>query len=178
MKLSILTLFFACAAAPACWGVSDAARQEPIPDFGPEGPVGYDSSKETPVAIVSESPSDRSQTSDRGLWVRMALRQLDLDWQQQTAIKELFEEYANRGQELRLDLERMRETLKSARQSGGGESAVKRARVSLMNLTRQARTLQSDMLKAISEILSERQRQQFQQFQEARRKQTTRRAKT
>ena len=175
MKLSIHILFFACSAAAACLGASAASENEPIPDFGPEGPAGYEKQ-----GSVAENLSVSSlKTTNRGLvFVRTALRELNLDGKQQKAVKKALEQYSEQGATLRSDVNLVRDTIRAARVGEGNESVVKNAQQAMRELSQKGRTLQAQLSSSISNILTEEQFQKFNQIQEARRKQVARRAKT
>ena len=179
MKLSKYVLFFACAAFSAHLGASEAAKQEPIPDFGPEGPVGYNPPKSEPQPSANASRLAQAQGAGRSFGlVRAALRQLDLNPRQQQAIKVLFEDYAEKGQKLRSEMTRIQDTIKVAQTADNNQSAVKSARKAMADLSKKGKSLQGDMRESLSKILSEEQLTKFNQIQEARRKQIARRART
>lgn len=178
MKLSRFLLFFVCAALSATLGASETVQDEPIPDFGPEGPVGYKPRQEVAPATTSPGRPNQAQGTGRYLaFIRTALRQLDLDAGQQQAIRAVFENFSEEGEKLRSEMTRVRDTLQAAQMAEGNESAVKYARQAMAELSREGQALQGKLRQSISEVLSEEQLTQFNQIQEARRKQAVRRGK-
>ncbi len=177
MKLSTSLLFFACVAFSACLGASAASEDEPIPDFGPDGPVGYAASEDEPIPdfgpdgpvgykrpnVSAENVNKRSghnQANGVGraiFYARAALRQLDLDADQQQAIKNAFDQFAEEGEKLRAEMTCVQDTIRTARMSDGNESVVKNARQSMAELSLKGKTLQAQLRQSISKVLSEEQ---------------------
>ena len=177
MKLSIFILFFATAVFSACLSASAAFDDEPIPDFGPEGPVGY-TPRDSDLESSANTANERPGTDNRPFFeMRAALRGLGLDIGQWSAIRDLLEQFAEDGGNLRSEMARVQETLQTVRRIGGDESDVKNAQQSMRKLSREGRNLQAQFRKAISQILSEEQFKAFNRIQQARRNQAERRAK-
>lgn len=178
MKLSIPILFFASAAFSANLSASAASDDEPIPDFGVEGPVGFNQDSPDPGNSPIFADQNQARSSNRSPFgLRLALRQFELESDQQLAIREVLVQFARDGEKLRSEIKRVQDTLRAIRHTNGNESDVKNVHQSLRSLSQEGRILQAQFRESISEHLSDEQLIKFNQIQQARRKQAARRAK-
>ncbi|MCB1122419.1 MAG: hypothetical protein KJT03_12775 [Verrucomicrobiae bacterium] len=138
------------------WGDFASADPEPIPDFGPEGPAGVERHFEA-VLPESQAFNRSAQSQGRLQGFRFILSRLDVSAGQQAEIKQIFESYVEKGNQLRNDISRTQDTLKAVRKGGSEDTDLTEVRLQLLILTKQSRSLQTDLRQKILAVLTSEQ---------------------
>ena len=154
-------------------------NEEPIPDFGPEGPVGFESGD----LKQNRATPGQCQMQARGMGrqiqiLRMTLSKLEITNEQNSEIKAVFEKYTDEGMELRKEVTRLQDTFKAVRSGTGNEGATKEIRTELAAYAEKSQNLQSEFRQSLMEVLTFQQKAKFYQIQEQMRQRANSRSKT
>ena len=175
-KFSLLASIIVVFTLSSSFGSVD---EEPIPDFGPEGPVGFESKE----LKQDSTPFGRGQMRVRGRveamqMLRLALSKLDLTMAQHSEIKAVIEKHAEKGAQLRIEMTGLQDTVKAARSGAGDEASFEKARNELVAFSEKDRTLQAELLQSVMNVLTVEQKRKFNQIQAQMRQRSNRRNKT
>ena len=156
-----------------------ASDDEPIPDFGYQGPVGFERANPVSGAALSGSQPKRFRSMGQEIQIlRFTLQRLDLSKSQQAQMETIFEQFADQGAKLRGEMSRMQDTIRAVRASDGNASDVNQARIAMVSLTKNSGKLRSEVRRSIMNVLSKDQKEKFNQIQEEMRDRAKRRART
>jgi Spy/CpxP family protein refolding chaperone len=155
------------------------AIDEPIPDFGLEGPAGTDRAYFKEESPKFEQKRDYAKSRLQGMQaLRGLLQRLDLSTEQQLKIRILLESSAKEGTQVREEISRLQDTIKASRSISGNEFATKQTKSQLLALTKQSLELQSTTLESLKEVLTPDQAEKFNQLQAQMRQRASRGNKT
>ena len=179
MRLSKLTLFSTIVGILSLSTSFGGPNEEPIPDFGPEGPVGFESGERRQES--GPFGSGQWQARGRGQQIqilRMTLSKLDLTASQNSKINAVFEKYAEERVEFRSEMTRLQEAFKAARSGTGNDADIAESRSAMVALSKKGQNLQHEIRQSVINFLTHEQEEKFYQIQEQLRQRANRRTKT
>lgn len=159
MSILLLSLLFL--------GIASAfsSDEEPIPDFGPEGPAGIRTSDHVPdFRLMSNESNSRAKRVSQSQLLQAVLKRLDLSDVQKEEIMRLMADFRVQGEELRANIRRMQDTVKTARLSEGDASTVQAVRGEIAGMVEQSKSLAGEVQDSILNILSNDQQEKFNQI--------------
>ncbi len=160
MKPIKWTLYFAAIAAANSLTFTSVAQDEPIPDFGPGGPAGFEQRglRQGGPPANAENQRGRSIAQRKVMQVqimRRALQRLDLTDEQHDEIKSIFANYAEEGKTHRENLLSAQKSLKTAKATDPvDKTAVQAARDAIAPAMREAEVLQSEVRVSVLNVLT------------------------
>ncbi len=138
---------------------------EPIPDFGPEGPIGVSNGSEMPQF---QSDTRRTSVKTKGLsqfqLLQAALKRLNLSEDQKGQVALLMDEFRTQGADLRSKISRLQDTIKMARLQDDASPAVEIVREEIASIMKRSKSLTGKTQESILNILTDEQREKFNQI--------------
>ena len=142
-----------------------SSDDEPIPDFGPEGPAGIQTSEQVPdFRLMPNESSRQARRIPPFQLLQSVLKRLDLSDGQKQEITRLMADFRAQGEELRANIRRMQDTVETARLSKDDPSAIQEVRGEISGMIEQSKSLAGEIQDSILNILSNDQREKFNQI--------------
>lgn len=151
--------FLFCGVSPAF--MSD---EEPIPDFGPEGPAEIRISDSVPNFRGRPNESEWPERGSQFQLLQAILKRLDLSDGQKDEIMQLMDDFRAQGDSLRAKIRRMQDTVETARLSEGDPYTIQEVRGEIDALLGRSRSLTSEVQQSILNMLTNDQLEKFNQI--------------
>lgn len=152
--------FFFCGVSPAF-----TSDEDPIPDFGPEGPADIRVSDSVPS--FRGRPNESVNEPERGSQFQLLqaiLKRLDLSGGQKDEIMQLMDDFRSQGDSLRAKICRVQDTVETARLSESDPYSMQEVRGEIAVMLGRSRSLTSEFQQSILNILTNDQREKFNQI--------------